>query len=109
MFMICITGKIYTSFQVKSHKYLRIGKCKIYLNLQATLDQEKPTEKELDTVRVVQAIQKSKEKKEEREKEKTVCLFMDFHCRKKQDRLLYVFIPKTFDQNAALWICRYTM
>lgn len=47
------------------------------------MDQEKPTEKELDTVRVVQAIQKSKEKKEEREKEKTVCLFMDFHCRKK--------------------------
>ncbi|XP_071171413.1 nischarin-like isoform X2 [Mytilus edulis] len=39
--------------------------------VEATLDQEKPTEKELDTVRVVQAIQKSKEKKEEREKEKT--------------------------------------
>lgn len=53
------------------------------------MDQEKPTEKELDTVRVVQAIQKSKEKKEEREKEKTVCLFMDSHGRKKYDRLLH--------------------
>ena len=47
------------------------------LTFQAVLDREKPTEKELDTVRVVQAIQKSKDKKEKlkkpESKDLTVC------------------------------------